>query len=281
MRTTHRTLVLALLVTGGLAAGAARASDVYFHRELTESILKDRGWENREAIESVVQANIATDMARFPKLGRNVLGVIFPTTESRMDAVNLLAETAPFTPRSTVGFHFNSLYSFDDIDRRWLDFGVWVDEQSAAVAGDRRTELILLGLVAHHVQDFYAHANWVGTLDLFTPGELKAHEFPTWEELIHNQDDWISRHPEVPAAAVVNRFRASNAWISPDEELGGLQTGRIRNEVVLGADPWMHRHHEGRTMDVNHRLATRAIHHWFDRVEAGFAAAHTARIAEE
>jgi hypothetical protein len=118
--------------------------------------------------------------------------------------------------------------------------------------------LCLVGLVTHAVQDFYCHSNWVELLDAYTPGDLDPEELPLWAELVHDAGGWREHHPEFDAEAALARLRESDHVCAESDEVGGLQTGRVRGETVTTTcDPWMHRPKVGRTQDALHALADR------------------------
>jgi hypothetical protein len=266
------TVLLAFLVLLGAVPLGAAAADVYYHREMTDRALRELGWTDPLAIDHVCEANVATDLARLPAHSQIGLRILMPGPCTHLASVDGLAESAPYSERSSQGHHFNSLYSFADIARRWAEVDRWVSRVAntwnARPGGATREEVLtLLGVVAHQVQDFYSHSNWVGILDGYTPGDLDPDEFPLWEELVADRDGWREAHPEFDAAAALAHLRRSNAGRSAVEDEGGLQTGRIRHEVIEGDPvPWKHRHHGGDTMRVVHELARRETLLWVARV---------------
>jgi hypothetical protein len=264
---------LAALLAAGLVSSAA-ASDLRHHRAMTESALRELGWTDEAEISRVAQYSLAVDIGRIPEYTQAVLRVGLPAEVAVADELCALAETAPFSPRGTRGFHFAGLYRFSDIERRWRETEAWADwvarEIAACPSAETRDEarLLLLGLVAHAVQDFYCHSNWVGLLDDFTAGDSDAEEFPIWEELIANEGGWVSRNPAFDAPWALTRLRASDVTRSSSESEGGLQTGRPRTEPVLDAPvPWGHRHAGGQEMEVVHALGVRATALWVARLE--------------
>jgi hypothetical protein len=263
-----------LLLGSSLLAmpGAAQASAIHHHEIITRAALEELGWSDGSAIAIVCHCNVATDFARLPGYSRAALDFVMPATGTYVPMVRGLAETAEFSPRASVGFHFNSLYSYDDIATRWADLEEWTESAALAIArmdeqSRTRMSLVLLGIVTHAVQDFYSHANWVWIIDGYTPGEMEADEFPLWEELVGNFDDWSSKNPQFPAAEVMAHFELSNEGLSVDEHCGGLQTGSVRGETFTGDTPWSHRHSNGDEQKVVHELAGRATKIWVERIE--------------
>lgn len=268
-------LVPTFLLLGSLllvVPGAAQASAIHHHEIITRAALEEMGWSDESAIAIVCHCNVATDFARLPGYSRAALDFVMPATGTYVPMVRGLAETAEFSPRASVGFHFNSLYSYDEISTRWQDLEEWTENAAVAIArmdeqSRTRMSLVLLGIVTHAVQDFYSHANWVAIIDGYTPGEMQADEFPLWEELVGNAGEWNSKNPQFPVAEVMAHLRSSNEGLSVDEHDGGLQTGSVRGEKFAGDAPWSHRHTNGAEQKVVHELAGRATILWVARIE--------------
>lgn len=263
-----------LTVVVCVTAGPAIAHDVFVHRTLTQEALSEMGW-SAETIDRVVTYNVGTDIGRLPSHSRVALQLIFPDAVAETADIRRVAATAPFNPATTKGFHFNSLYTFDAIAEYWENLDHWVSDQCEYIAstpGDSDRYYQVLGITLHAVQDFYAHANWVGILDLYTESSLEPVEFPVWEELVEDASGWLDEHPGFPADEAINRLKASNAFMSQDEALGGLQTGRIRGEHVAGdVEPWSHRHERGEARAVVHDLTRRSTLLWVKRIDRNIA----------
>jgi hypothetical protein len=264
-----------LLLGSSLLAipGAAQASAIHHHEDITQAALEELGWTDKDAIAIVCHCNVATDFARLPGYSRAALDFVMPATGTYVPLVRGLAQTAAFSPTASKGFHFNSLYSYSDIVTRWEELGAWTEVAVDAISGlderaRTRMSLCLLGVVTHAVQDFYSHSNWVGILDEYTACDLEADEFPLWEELIEGEGDWGTRNPLFPTDQVLEHFQRSNSEVSTEEGDGGLQTGSVRGEEFTGAVPWAHRHKRGDMQDVVHELAKRATMIWVERIEA-------------
>lgn len=270
---TRAFLVTMSALVLGPGPGETAASPIEVHQALVESALGNLGWRSTNAIARVVDCNVATDFARLSLVTRGATVITFAEAGDWVPVVSALGETAPFSPRSTAGFHFNSLYSFSDIEERWRELGVWVDTTARTLRPDGNEPLDMdsvaafLGLLTHAVQDFYCHANWVTILNHHTPGDLEPAEFPLWEELVHDLDGWRERHPEFPVERALTHLRLSDAVLSEDDERGGLQTGSTRWEEFPGTEPWGHRHRHGQEQVVVHHLAERATRLWVERVE--------------
>jgi len=247
------------------------------HRTLTEEVLVELGWSDKEAIDRVTTYNVGTDIGRLPGHSRVALQFLFPDAVAETAEIRRIAATAPFNPATTKGFHFNSLYTFDAITEYWENLDRWVSSQCESIASnpaDHDRYYQVLGITLHAVQDFYAHANWVGILDLYTESSMEPLEFPVWEELIGNEAEWLEQHPGFPAGEAINRLKASNAFMSQDEALGGLQTGSIRGEHIDGdVTPWHHRHERGEARAVVHDLTRRATRLWLARIDRNIAEA--------
>jgi len=254
-----------------VAPGPARASDIRFHKELTDQVLRQRGWTDPEAIREVARANMATDLARLPAHAQDLLRALAPRTEDSAAEVLRLAATVPFNPQGTDSLHFNSLYTYDAVVLRWTEFGTWVDAHGRELAtrglpGSQTRAF--LGVVMHSVQDFYEHANWFTILDRFAPPGMKRGDYPLWEDLVDDRGGWREAHPAFDSAGALNRLRASNAFLSETEELGGLQTGRTRYEHwTTRPKPWMHRHQFGEHRREVEEISTRAMNLWLDRID--------------
>lgn len=276
MRHSHivirRACLTALLVPA--AVSAVRAADLPTHRRITEAAFRALGETDPGMVESVVRFNLTTDLARLPTLPRRATSVIYPFVDGTEDMVEELAATAPFSVRRSSGFHFNNLYRYREIEARWTALGDWVDATCEAIrAGNyplrrRDAELCLLGMVCHCVQDFYYHSNWVGLLNEFTPGDFAPPEFPMWEDLVDDGGSFRERFPGFPRDAALGRLSLSDAFVSRDERLGGLQTGRTRSARDPGGiSPWRHRHPSGAQGKVAGELARRTTMRWILRVE--------------
>jgi hypothetical protein len=269
---THRALLLlGMLPALGALSTPAPASSIVHHHALCETALGEMGWPDPDIL-TVARSNVATDIGRLPEHSRAAIRILLPKTGREVPMVRALAATAPWSPNGSSGFHFNSLYSFTDIASRWRELESWVDDTVELLRGERGEErrgeyLSFVGMVTHMVQDFYSHANWIGLLNEFTPGEMNPEEFPLWEELVDNEDGWRERNPAFPWRAALHRLRLSNAVVREADHLGGLQTGSVRWEEFIGMRPWGHRHKGGREREVVHALAIRATHLWVRRIE--------------
>ncbi len=262
------------LVVALAMAGPAFGSSIYDHRTVARRALTEMGWRQEGDIDRVITCNMATDFGRLNAFSRTLSRVLYPGSGFQINGVRAMARTAPFSSEGTLGFHFNSLYSYSAIETRWRDLGGWADHVSDSIGAgtmppelEHETYLRLVGMVSHAVQDFYAHANWVGLLDHDTPGEMKADEFPLWEELVQDHGGWRERHPEFHFAAALDRLRISDRERSATEDHGGLQTGRTGGEHISGVQPWMHRHKGGEEKAVVSDLARRAIILWIQRID--------------
>lgn len=251
---------------------ATQAAAIKYHEQITNTALRELGWSDENAIAIVSNCNMATDFARLPGYSRAALDFVLPATGTYVPLVRQLGETASYSPRATIGHHFNSLYSYDDIATRWQDMETWVEEVCSAIGGldepaRNRMSLCLMGVVSHAVQDFYTHSNWVGILNEYTTGDMYPDEFPLWEELQNADSNWRLRNPRFPVEAVMQRLKISNHDLSSDEHEGGLQTGSVRGEKFTGPEPWAHRHSRGDEQVVAHSLAGRATKIWVERIE--------------
>jgi hypothetical protein len=244
------------------------------HNAVIEEALLELGWQDPAQVEEVCRYSTATDLVKLPGWTLGMVECLFPNAGKRIPLVREMAETAPFSPKTSSGFHFNDLYSFSAIETRWKQLEAWVDRMSREMARDsgsdrhREGYLCLLGMVAHAVQDFYAHSNWVGILNKFTEHDFEPDEFPLWEELVEEYGDWRSRHPDFPRCAALNRLWVSNASVSDKETLGGLQTGRTFAAKPVDSKPWRHRHKRGQERVVVHTLSKRALRLWIGRINA-------------
>lgn len=273
--------ILCSLILTLTAVSPVAALDIGHHRELTRRALTQAGWTNPEAIDRVAHGTVATDICRLPTGSRSMLRLVLPAACGFIDPINDLAETAPFSERSSRGFHFNSLYSLDEIEGQWQDLDAWTVEVCGTINRTPDPEAAdelyasLLSLVLHAVQDFYAHSNWVGLVREFLPPGSSSDTYPLWEELMGRAPGLA---PDFPAPEVRNRLAASNAFISADETLGGLQTGRIRGEVIEG-NPWTHRHKRGAEEGIVHELAVRESLLWLERINSRLLARPAVRYA--
>ena len=113
-----RAVPIALLLGSLLLAipGGAEAAAIHHHDDITTAALQELGWSDENAIAIVSHCNMATDFARLPGYSRATLDFVMPATGTYVPLVRELGETASFSPRATVGHHFNSLYTYDDID---------------------------------------------------------------------------------------------------------------------------------------------------------------------
>jgi hypothetical protein len=275
----HKTpyLIVSLLV---LAVPNAGASDIHFHERLTIGALEDLNWGNPATRIAVGQASMAVDFAHRPEMFRRISAYVMPGVGLHFDHLDDLTQSASFSAPSTRGFHFNSVYTYDDITQRWAEFDSWVDETAGIFETEQNPEkyIAFLGAVAHHVQDFYAHANWVGIIAEVDSNNLDKQSFPLWCELIDNKNHWRDRHPGFPSDEAIHRMKSSNFRRSDREELGGLQTGSIVGEHFESSAPWSHRHHIGTEMDVVHHLAQREIARYVSKIET---LVHEAQLSAE
>lgn len=261
---------LALLLATGVSA-----SSIFDHEEITRKALLEMGWGDQHAIETVAQSNVATDFGRLPSHSRTALNIVLPATSSHVPLVRGLAETAAFSPRGSVGFHFNSLYSYSDISARWAALDSWANSVCYLIEHEPNSErrqrlyLVLLGLVSHSVQDFYAHSNWIEILDGFDSQAkgFDSRDLPIWEELVENASNWRAENPDFSSGEAIAQLLVSNQVLSHDDCEGGLQTGSVRGERFEGTPPWKHRHNGGKEKDAVHDLAKRATQYWVARID--------------
>lgn len=260
------------------AASSASASDMRNHRIMTDQALRELGWTDEAAIAFTADFSQATDLGRIPDYTVHALQFGMPNYTSQVPPVQSLAETATFSAKGTSGFHFNNLYAFTDIAVRWEELDAWsvvVARRLGGLPAEERNRLrpVLFGLVAHAVQDFYCHSNWIGILMRHLPASQAGAKLPLWEELVGEDDAWREARPEFPALAALQTMMISDAYCSQDEDEGGLQTGKPR-VVDMGPDaPWGHRHKGGREMEIVHDLGVRATALWIARLDATIQAA--------
>lgn len=267
------TLLAISLFAALSGAGPAIASDMRNHRIMTDQALRSLGWTDEAAIALTADYSQATDLGRIP--GRTVQALQFgiPNPASQVPPVQSLAETASFNEKGTSGFHFNHLYSFGEIAVRWEELDAWslgVAERLGGLPPEERNRLrpVLFGLVAHAVQDFYCHSNWVGILTRHLPAGQDPTVLPLWEELVGEDDAWRAGHPQFPSLSALKTMMISDVVTSRDEHAGGLQTGKPRVADMGPHAPWGHRHKGGREMEVVHDLGTRATARWIARLDA-------------
>lgn len=264
-----------------VAVSPGAASDMRNHRIMTEQALRDLGWTDEAAIAITADYSQATDLGRIP--GRTVKALQFgiPRPASQVPSVQSLAETASFNEDGTSGFHFNNLYTFSDIALHWQELDAWaraVAERIGTCAPEEQDRLrpVLFGLVAHAVQDFYCHSNWVGILTRHLATSEPAPALPLWEELIGEDDTWRASHPDFPALPALRTMMLSDVMCSADEDEGGLQTGKPRVVDLGSFAPWGHRHKGGHEMEVVQALGVRATAVWIAGLDAAIQAASEA-----
>jgi hypothetical protein len=248
------------------------------HRIMTDQALRELGWTDEAAIAFTADFSQATDLGRIPDYTVHALQFGLPRNTAQVPAVQSLAETASFNDSGTSGFHFNSLYSFTEIAVRWEELNTWslgVARKLGSLPPEERDRMrpVLFGLVAHAVQDFYCHSNWIGILERHVATSGTDVQLPLWEELVGEDDSWRAAHAEFPALAALRTMMLSDTMRSQSEDEGGLQTGKPR-VVDMGPDaPWGHRHKGGREMEIVHDLGVRATALWIARLDATIQAA--------
>src|SRR6266705_1334729 len=273
-----RTLINVLLISGGLQLATfihvpvARAWFPTTHWTMTDSLLKHLGWKRQAAIDKVVDCNIATDLIA------SDFSFFFPHASGEKDSVQALANTFPPNTKGTNGFHFDDLFSYDDIKKRMQDMDSWMNQQIALLVaagwGEGQDEkfLRILGMILHAIQDFYCHSNWVNQLNPYTAGKnFNPDDFPTWDELTADLGGWKESHPGFPAKGALERLEMSNGNPSEKEKdgkgnpQGGLQTGawdkpKIKDPKNPKKDikPWHHRHPGGKEGAAAIALGARA-----------------------
>ncbi len=270
---TIRFMTIGWVIAAGFWATEANAFMLDVHGELTKACLRAMGWRSSRAIERVIEANIATDIARVPGPWQYAL---WPTMPKIADFVPLVREMAEHTPREdrgTLAFHFNSLYSFDAVASDWADMDTWLEDRldelrdhPPGARRERRT-IAVMGLVAHAVQDFYVHSNWVWLLSDSIADNTNGHAYPLWEDLMEPDSAWLNAHPKFDREAVLDRMRVSNQARSTHDREGGLQTGRILGDPASEPKPWRHRHPKDEWSEAREVLAIRSTALWIERIE--------------
>ncbi|NUM36748.1 MAG: hypothetical protein HUU50_19570, partial [Candidatus Brocadiae bacterium] len=235
-------------------------------------------WDNQEAIELVFAANLAIDListrddfgyliqsiAFWYERNRYTRHFFLKADEIHQD-VRRLARSAPFNSGGTEGMHFDDLFSYREICQRWEEFEAWVLRevnvaQSSREHWDRqgrRDFLILMGMVSHSVQDFYAHSNLVRLILDHNRRSSVAIQ-PCWEDIVA-----LEKHTEASKSLNYGLWQwciQSNETVTSESEYSsekwlGLQTGSWGKKDKLydkrhsqWKKPWKHR-------DEDHSLA--------------------------
>jgi hypothetical protein len=294
---------LAPLPRGPAAAPHVDGAEVAWmpdeHLEFTEGVLRRRrdvgpddaerasiefAWRSREALNVVSTANVAVDYVQVAQRHGCFEYVLSDECRRRMDAVKSMTKLMPGNGGGTDFFHFDNLFSYDQVLAHWDRLDAWAAERADEIEGRWETEgsdpfLVLLGIVTHAVQDFYCHSNYA-FLAVRTIPTPRNSEIPAWFEL---RDRRVRDCDEF-----VRRLRLSNACLSSDDEAGGLQTGwyglsaeRLRE--IAGTDgkpPWEHRHlgwlTRERSLAVS--LCERETAHWVFRLVGRLSMPHRVEL---
>jgi hypothetical protein len=208
--------ILALVLSPALFAGEASAFDTSYHESLTEDALDASGIPRGSLAEKLVQVS------------------------------SWYADLFSLDPRSlALEVHFDNLGSPREVVERWERIGQVVDEKLDALLRkkDPRATLLLLGLVLHGVQDFYAHANWAD-VDWSREGFR--------EDAIYED---IPRRVLLSVKDAKGRELHTGFW----SLTGSAPPGQERHEE-LNKDHAKRPHH-----DEAYRMAARASRRWVER----------------
>lgn len=138
----------------------------------------------------------------------------------------------------TKGFHFDNLFSFNEIKIRWEQINNWLELKAKSfkkIKGIKKW-FVLIGLILHAVQDFYCHSNWV-LISAYEGNEKKIDVgmLPTWDDIYAPDSKWIISHSSFQSIKFRNKIE-SNVIPSSSEFLGrslsGLQTGNCKNVLI-------------------------------------------------
>lgn len=263
---------------------------------------KRHSWRNAEAVDLVLDSNLATDLHQFEgKIYMFLLYLFYPSGSGQIQHVKRLVAEMPegvaFNTAATNGFHFDDLFHYDEIAKRWEDLRAWTRHQAARTQerwadGGRDDFLRLIGISSHTVQDFYCHSNWVAILLPLVQSD-DPEDFPLWKD-VATEPEAVLATVAVPAVtrilqmkmpgstfdrrAVLARMKESNQSVSDDPRKGGLQTGAWDR---TGEKAWEHRHPEEAPESViAPALAARATDLWIDELLDQLSEAHRNELVE-
>ncbi len=259
---------------------------------------KRHAWKNAEAVDLVLNCNLATDLHQFEgKCYMFVFYILYPSGSGQISDVKRLIGDMPegvkFNTSGTNGFHFDDLFHYDEIEKRWEDLRAWSRHQVARAQarwseGGRDDFLRVVGISSHSVQDFYCHSNWVSILRSFVSSD-DPEDYPVWKDVASEPPSAFRGVVLAPAitgilrkgataptwdrSAILDRMKESNRSISDDPTRGGLQTGgwdrsEDRDPLSgLSVRGWQHRHPEEPPESlIAPVLAARATGLWIDEL---------------
>lgn len=256
-------------------------------------------WQNDSAVELVFCANLATDLATIKEdwgLVSDAIAYfytardfsrIYNHSRSLVAPVQRLTKSSKFKHGGGGGdylygafcFHFDDLFTFNEITNRWQEFEIWAREETKKTQksmdywqnqGGREDFLIILGIVSHAVQDFYCHSSYAKQLRKMYP-TYAATALPIWDELMHEElgQEVVNRDQ------IITAFMGSNRTVTSEKEytkneIAGLQTGDwgfnkklYDSEQKESQYPWKHRDD---TQPMVMEFAARATNLWREKM---------------
>gem|GEM_PF-4308019 len=136
---------------GGQGRDPKGKFNVYYHGKVTHDVLKELGYD-LDQIALVVSENYKTDIYSELLNIQNVADYLknkYSKSREDIEAYKKLIQS----------MHFDNLKSIDDIKKHWEMVTSKLKDNCAKC--DPLLNLMMLGMILHSVQDFYAHSNFV------------------------------------------------------------------------------------------------------------------------
>lgn len=231
-------------------------------------------WRHLDAIRLLTAANNGVDCLALEIEGPVVAQVLYPDARRQKECYRRLiaripAGMKPFNTAGSDGFHFDDLFTFDDIVRRWQDIEAWarfqaIECQANWGEGGRDDYICAIGIMCHATQDFYQHSNWIDIMRrLHDSGD--DWDYPLWSDIMPadglTEDDMarceairlMGQVCNVPSRwparrDILAKMKESNIRLSTEKLRGGLQTGAWNRKRAIDPEtgrelkPWFHTH---------------------------------------
>jgi len=214
-------LMMVLVTTLSIGPQRVEATNGSYHASMTHDVLTAQGFAD-------VDANLAT------------VGNLLVDVYSSLPDIVAFFTRGPW-PSEGAPFHCDNLFTLQDVQDYWTGLEAAAksafQSEAAKTPPDYELMLLMMGVVTHTVQDFYAHSNWI---DLWSTRGYMPSQVPTWEDA----QDAIKNDPNSQLAkdaqAVLPEVH-TGAWDAPNAPQGAETHDQLNKDAansLRGSQPW-------------------------------------------